>query len=535
MSTGSAALAPESVDPWLDTNFGVFCRGVTSNNQPVYWDPIRGTKPHASDVGETGGGKSAARISTLVQPYFWTPHDAGFHILCIDGKASGDYRFFEEAPWRNHATLVTDSIDAHQAVEEAVSHIEYRAKIMGNNYVRVWRTPTGLKPDQSELDHLGNYMGHPSYDGKEIMVKVEAFHMLTPEFREDLTDEVLGLQFMFVSADEVAEFTDEERGRSGENSSERTKRFLRRGVSLGRFAGVYWLIGMQRPDVKFLGSQTRDQIGARMAFGSMDSAAFKMFTGQGAEDAKNGGDQLLAWAMEQTADSGYALARGFNPEKADETIRVRHFYTDPKWLYPEALHDHNGKPYPAPYVDTPTQKVSDHDLFISSPGTTPEGLGREGGKKNKEEWKEEEVEFEGVKRKWRVEEDRSRECDWLVYKARQMGIRMGALRNALRMPTPSKWRARVRREVREGEAFRNNVMSAYGPKCALCGARGRLEADHKRPWSLGGDDEVVNGQMLCGPSTEKGTCHWAKTKGDMLALKIARKVWWFIDGRRRKN
>lgn len=532
MSTAEA-VEPESLDPWMNTNFGVFVRGITSNHQPVYWDPIRGSKPHGSDVGETGGGKTVARIATLVQPYFWEPHDAGFHILCIDGKGAGDYRFLEEDPWKHNATLVMGA-DMHDAIQEAVNHIEYRARVMGENFVRVWRTPSGLKPSKDDFNQMGHYIAHPSYDGKEIMMKVEAFHMLTPEFREDLTDDVLKLQFLFVSADEVAEFTDEERGRSGDNSSERTKRFLRRGVSLGRFAGCYWLLGMQRPDVRFLGPQTRDQIGARMAFGQLDVAAWRMFTGQSAEDSKNG-DQLLNWAIEQSAEAGYAMAIGFDKDDANRMIRVRHLYTDPKWLYPEAVYGSDGAVHPAATVDVPVQRVEDSEMFISSLRTTPKGLGREKEKEKKgKEWLEEEVEWEGKRGQWRLDEKNSRECNWVSYRMRQVKLMVGALRNSLRMPTPSKWRARERNEFRD-DGFRDAVGETKGFKCACCGARGRLEADHKRPWSLGGTDDVSNGQMLCGPSTEDFTCHWWKTRGDMKALKNAKRVWFMLKGRGTNN
>jgi hypothetical protein len=61
---------------------------------------------------------------------------------------------------------------------------------------------------------------------------------------------------------------------------------------------------------------------------------------------------------------------------------------------------------------------------------------------------------------------------------------------------------RYRRPIPPGT--RERVFKRDGNRCQHCGKTERLEIDHIFPWSLGGDEEETNLQVLC------RTCNWRK-------------------------
>ena len=68
----------------------------------------------------------------------------------------------------------------------------------------------------------------------------------------------------------------------------------------------------------------------------------------------------------------------------------------------------------------------------------------------------------------------------------------------------------------EKRNHRKVVIQLLGGKCKNCGRINDLEDDHIIPLSMGGTDDAVNHQVLCGP------CHKEKTRLDLEKLAFYR-------------
>ncbi|MBK0036044.1 MULTISPECIES: hypothetical protein [unclassified Enterococcus] len=77
---------------------------------------------------------------------------------------------------------------------------------------------------------------------------------------------------------------------------------LKQIILLGRQLGFYLVMGMQRPDAKFLPDGMRDQFGLRVTLGKMQPQGYAMVFGDSDKAYKDQGEEVKAW--------GYAYSGG---------------------------------------------------------------------------------------------------------------------------------------------------------------------------------------------------------------------------------
>lgn len=82
---------------------------------------------------------------------------------------------------------------------------------------------------------------------------------------------------------------------------------------------------------------------------------------------------------------------------------------------------------------------------------------------------------------------------------------------SLSVPKPTKHKRKSPKRKERGRikpATYKRIYERDNGQCVLCGTTRGLEAHHVRYRSQGGSGEEHNLTLLCGPSTQSGTCHW---------------------------
>lgn len=77
----------------------------------------------------------------------------------------------------------------------------------------------------------------------------------------------------------------------------------------------------------------------------------------------------------------------------------------------------------------------------------------------------------------------------------------------------------MKKRRRNDGPWRNEVLEKRGAYCRSCGESQDLQIDHVMPRSQGGQSDVENGLVLCGPWSKASPwpngCHQAKTEKRM--------------------
>lgn len=217
--------------------------------------------PHALVAGVTGGGKSFFMMYLLKQFV-----EIGFECEICDFKMS-DMSFFESIPsFKGHVFDTNDGIDM---------------------CVRKFRED--MEARKIELKELSG--GQSGLDYRDFDMKPRAL------FFDEYVAYLSSLSF---------------------RESDKMMENLKQIILLGRQLGFYLVMGMQRPDAKFLPDGMRDQFGLRVSLGKLAPQGYAMMYGDTDKAFKAQPEEIKGWGY---SDAGGAtihqLFAPFVPEGYD--------------------------------------------------------------------------------------------------------------------------------------------------------------------------------------------------------------------------
>lgn len=235
----------------------------TGINGLVMWN--YDSSPHMLFIGETGTGKSTAiryLLSSLLK--------AGLSIWCIDGKIV-DYNIYQ-----HHFERYVTNEDVEKVasmISDFYQDMQKRYVMMQTKQVDDYRKIDGMKPKFLLIDE------HVS-----VITRIES----------ELTKE----------------------------RAKTIKAMLGDVARKGRASGNQVIFSMQRPDVKFIDGEMRDNIQFRMVLGSASKESYLMAFGDGSLRGLNQGNAWYKQGLEMSVLSipNYTEIRLDEVEKKSETM-----------------------------------------------------------------------------------------------------------------------------------------------------------------------------------------------------------------------
>jgi len=149
-----------------------------------------------------------------------------------------------------------------------------------------------IDPKRADLAYLEKYFGKDVVFEKNQIVRILRESAELIDLRMDSItkreDYVWGADYSnykeirpyFIIFDEAAAYF----GTIDKKLKDECKNYLNKIILEGRQAGVFIIFAMQRPDVSFIDGAIRDQLGLRVALGSMSNDGYKMVFGDEGKD-----------------------------------------------------------------------------------------------------------------------------------------------------------------------------------------------------------------------------------------------------------
>lgn len=447
---------------------GAFPAGRTTGTKDlIRFRPIHGgDAPHALVIGPSKFGKSTKMQEWSLYPWWWNLWLGADWLptVIIDPKKGSSYDVARSVG----CELVMRPSDIKKRLESILRDVERRNRILG----------------EEELERADR-------DGFMRVVKAPAFHLLTPEQRQRW-----GLRPYVVMIDEMRDVfgggyvaLDDEEAEDLSKSAV----ILTSIVQKARSAGIIVIGGVQMARADIMGSFAREQMGARLIFGSPGPEGLRMAT-----------SNEIAKRIEKEAENldpghGYAymmggrvLSRIYSPE-----VEVDQYAAFAKRV-PDTLPadwtdevDEDGVP-PSPEVSRWESALAERAFAAGAPARG---------------WL------------WETLQDARAVVTGPFVR---LGLRAMALRHLVG-------------PLVEGAHYRSETvrLEAWGKssgRCACCGWRGPLEVDHRRMLSARGTDTIDNVWTLCKRGGGKPSCHDAKTDGERTVRAIRKRAGTFDDG-----
>lgn len=460
---------------------GYFDLGLTSGHGRVGWRP-RKDYPHCFVTGTTGAGKSR-----LMERWALYPLAGGWDwdVEVLDGKGAGDYW----AALANGAVLRSTPEEILGALQAAVQDIRARARLMDET------------PIVKTLDN-----------GVAVVDRALSFPDLPLKLRQEL-----GLRERVIFIDELPSVVGMTIG--GQKARRATKTLPARPavegitgasliftlVQLARFAGIYIVLGAQRPDAKIVDGFVRHNVRSRVLLGPGNADAEEMTLEGWITDHPERG-------LPRAVGDGFAIGIGDHPIvrfHADLLDRDAYLPLATPEQVSASLSDSPGPAGPAPpHVPSASGPSPADDLRAPSNGLPPSP--------------ESSTSPFSLRKKAISDTDSIGPPSMFSRVVRavrpvatgplvRLALRADALRNLARPVVPGPF-------VRD-PALAVACKVDAGHRCEACGAAAPVQADHRVALMFGGADTDANLWALC--TRPRGTgCHDAKTRAEMRVWRM---------------